>query len=103
MTIERSVVISREDVRAVIFQCATCGGGLVVPIGKPINPDKLAICPYCAQPWLGYPAEKQFVADVQRPEVTKALATFLFPLQGTGKPEDKDAPFKIRLELAEPH
>src|SRR5436853_6031559 len=50
MTLERRFVIGLADIRAITFQCKTCGGRVTVSPDKE-NLEEMHNCPLCSEVW----------------------------------------------------
>lgn len=98
MTVERRIVVSLGDIRAVIFQCKSCATRVAVPPDKLDNATALLDkCSVCDAGWWSQNATKL---------LTQPAASFVVFLRALGQIGTPDASetvgFTLSLEFDEP-
>lgn len=95
MTTQKKKFIEPSDIIGLRVKCShsECQAEIVLPIDKPLQSKRLAVCPICRQPWL---REIDYSAEVAVDECVSAVKYLKDALKS--KPWN----FSLSLEIKDP-
>lgn len=92
MTFEHRIVIEPKDIKSFVFECSDCGARLAIPGGANVSHgDRVTSCHSCGKDWM---------ADYTRAAI---YWEFMSGLRKVMEAQDGPGPFRVLLEIDDPH